>query len=223
MLQPVLKLGLENGYEVPFVQRVLVRLGEQALELLAGLSGHADPAVRRRTVAPLAEIGGPRAEDIIRRLAGDPDREVRQTARLATRRIGNLAVAANPVEAAAAPLQMFTFGPFRVSWGAAGAGAANWRTAKTRDLLAYFCHHRAPVSKEEIFEDLWPDLTPENATGIFHTTLYYLRRLLDNAGCRGAIVYGGGRYGLRPGLYGSDRQQFEELTARACAPLSPRT
>ncbi len=221
-LQPVLKLGLEKGYEVPFVQRVLVCLGEQALEPLTCLASHADPAVRRRTIASLAEIGGPRTEETIRRLAGDPDREVRQTARLATRRIGILAVAANPVETAPTPLQVATFGPFRVSWGAAGVGAANWRTAKTRDLLAYFCHNRAPVSKEEIFEDLWPDLNPEEAMGIFHTTLYYLRRFLDKAGCREAVIYNGSRYGLRPGLAGSDRQQFEELvTAGLRADIAP--
>ncbi len=224
MLQPVLKIGLEKGYEVPFVQRVLVRLGEQTLGLLDGLAGHADPAVRRRTIAPLAEIGGSRAQETIRRLEGDPDREVRQTARLATRRIGILAVAANPFAAAATPLQIVTFGPFRVSWEATGVGAANWRTAKTRDLLAYFCHHRAPVSKEEIFEDLWPDFDLENAAGIFHTTLYYLRRFLDKAGCREAVIYGGGRYGLRPGISSSDRQQFEELVAAGLrADVAPDT
>lgn len=213
MLQPVLKLGLENGYEVSFVQRVLVRLGEQALEPLACLAGHADPEVRRRTIAPLTEIGGPQAEDAIRCLAEDADREVRQMARLAAQRLGILVVAENPLEAAPTPLQIVTFGLFRVYLGATGEGVANWRTAKTRDLLAYFCHHREPVCKEEILEDLWPDLDLESATGIFHTTLYYLRQFLDKAGCREAILYGGRRYQLRPGSFSSDRQQFEELVA----------
>lgn len=211
MLQPVLTLGLENGYEVSFVQRVLVRLGEQALEPLACITVHADPEVRCRAIAPLAEIGGPQAEDIICRLTEDSNREVRRLAHLAGQRLGILAVAETSFETVPTLLQVVTFGQFRVCLGATGESVTNWRTAKTRDLFVYFCHRREPVSKEEILEDLWPDLDVESATGLLHTTLYYLRQLLDKAGCREAIRYNGRRYQLRPGSFSCDRQQFEEL------------
>lgn len=213
MLQPVLQSGLENGVEVAFVQRVLTRKGERSLPLLASLSSQADPEIRRRTIAPGTEIGGPEAGELIRRLIDDPDAEVRQAAQLAARRRGLIESAGVDLEPSATPLQLATLGSFRVFLQGIELGRTSWRTTKTRDLLAYLVHQEEPVSKERILKDLWPDTDPNKATIIFRTTLYNLRKVLNKADCLTVANGAGRRYQLQPGGFTSDRQRFQELVA----------
>ncbi|MDR3592498.1 MAG: tetratricopeptide repeat protein [Negativicutes bacterium] len=214
-MQPVLKLGLESGVEITFVQRILVRLGDRSLGLLRELAGHADPAVRHRTIVPLAEIGGGPAGEILRRLTADPDQEVRDLARMAGRQAGSPVIAGT---IKAAPLQLITFGSFQTFLTGQSDRVLRWRSAKTRDLLAYLAHRQEPVSKERILEDLWPDVDLENGTAIFHTTIYRLRRSLDAAGGKDLISYNGSRYQLRPDCISADRQRFQELLATGLRP-----
>ncbi|HBS59504.1 MAG TPA: hypothetical protein DEA44_09575 [Firmicutes bacterium] len=211
LLKPILKLGLERGKEVVFVQGILVRLGERALSLLRELAAHADPAVRLRTIAPLAEIGSPAAEELIKNLKGDPDREVSQMADLANRRLQLVITPGTAPGVDTAPLYAVTFGAFRVSCSGTVDSKENWRTMKTRDLLAYFMHYQVPLNKERILEDLWPDSDHEHATISFHTTLHYLRRFLESGGHKDMIVYKGKRYQLKPGGFHTDREQFQDL------------
>lgn len=213
MFQPILKIGMEDGIEVTFVQRILVRQSEDALAMLLELAAHSDPEVRRRTIAPLAEIGSSPARERVLGLTGDPDREVRQLARLAAKRLGLPIVEESHVEFAAPLLQFATLGPLRIFLRMGEGVAVNWRTLKTRDLLAYLVHRGNPVSKEKILEDIWPDSDGENAAVIFHTTLYNLRKFLTKAGCQDNILYSGRCYQLRPDCFMSDRQQFQELVA----------
>ncbi|HHT48244.1 MAG TPA: hypothetical protein GXZ98_02995 [Firmicutes bacterium] len=92
---------------------------------------------------------------------------------------------------------------------------ANWRTVKSRDLLAYLAHWGKPVSTGQILEDLWPDLDADKASAVFHTTLYYLRQLIQRYTKEEIIIYGSRRYQLRPGSVLIDRYQFEEAMQRA--------
>ena len=68
--------------------------------------------------------------------------------------------------------------------------ATSWRTVKTRDLLAYLAHQDKPVSTDQILEDLWPNFDPDKASALFHTTLYYLRRLLQQFTNKEIIIRG---------------------------------
>lgn len=213
-LQPVLRLGMEEGWAVTFVQRVLVRVGAAAMPLLRELAAHADAAVRGRLVAPLAEIGGVAARELISRLTADADSQVRQLARLTAQRLGLAAVREDKADMGA-PLRVMMLGALRVFWQGREISPVAWRTSKVRDLLAYLAHRREPVTKEKIIEDLWPEADPEETTGLFHTTMYYLRRLLARSGAAGLIVYAGKRYQLRPGSFGSDEQQFQTMVAAA--------
>lgn len=209
MLQPVLKAGLESGLEVTFVQRILVCAGERALALLAGLSSHANPEVRMRIIAPLAEIGGPRAGATICRLREDTDAGVRQLARLTARRLGLADLGKDDAETGTVPLQIATLGQFRIR----GIKSTDWRTVKARDLLAYLVHQGEPVSKEKILEDLWPDIDQKRAEHIFRTTLYYLRQILKRINSPAMVHYESQQCQLRPGSFSSDRQRFQELAA----------
>jgi len=106
------------------------------------------------------------------------------------------------------------FGPFRVFYHDEEINANSWRTVKSRDLLAYLAHRSKPVSTDQILEDLWPDLNAEKASAVFHTTLYYLRRLIQQYTKEEIIVYGSRRYQLRPGSVLIDRYQFEGAIQR---------
>ncbi len=207
-LQPILKFGLETGVEVTFVQRVIVRLGERALSLLVELAGHVDPGVRRRMIAPLTEIGGPRARETIFRLTQDPDQEVARMARLAGQGLHEAAGAGRRNDTS---LRLVTFGPFRLMPQGKEDVTVNWRSGKARDLLAYLAHHQEPLIKEKILADLWPDSDQESAAVIFHTTLYRLRHVLAKAGYPQLIAYNGKRYQLRLDGFATDRQQFQKL------------
>lgn len=103
------------------------------------------------------------------------------------------------------------FGPFRVFHRNEELDATSWRTVKSRDLLAYLAHQDKPVSTDQILEDLWPNLNPDKASTVFHTTLYYLRRLLQGFTDKEIIIHGSKRYQLRPGSILIDRRQFEEV------------
>ncbi|NLY91676.1 MAG: hypothetical protein GX081_08765 [Firmicutes bacterium] len=107
------------------------------------------------------------------------------------------------------------FGPFRVFHHQQEIDANCWRTVKSRDLLAYLAHQGKPVSTSQILEDLWPDLNADKASSVFHTTLYYLRRLIQQYTKETIIVYGSRCYQLRPGSVLIDRYQFEDVTQKA--------
>ena len=106
------------------------------------------------------------------------------------------------------------FGPFRVFYHHEEIKANSWRTVKSRDLLAYLAHQNKPVSTDQILEDLWPDLEFEKASALFHTTLYYLRRLLQQYTEEEIIIQGSKRYQLRPGSVLIDRFQFEAIARK---------
>lgn len=212
MLQPVLKLGMEKGIEITFLQRIFARKGKISLPLLIDLARHENPQVRCWAIAPLAEIGGSQAEEVIRRLANDANADVRQLAGMAEQR---LRIATSPkkvVKYTTSALQISMLGPLRVFLQEKELGSI-WRTKKARDLLAYLAHHVEPVSKDKILEDLWPDIDPDNSTIIFRTTLCYLRKALSQVNYPETILYSDGRCQLRPGSFSCDYQQFRELVA----------
>lgn len=80
--------------------------------------------------------------------------------------------------------------------------------------MAYLAHQDKPVSTDQILEDLWPDVCLDKASAVFHTTLYYLRRLLQQYTHKKIIIYGSRRYQLRPGSIWIDKCQFEEAAQR---------
>ncbi len=220
LLQPVLRLGLKIGVEVVFIQRILVRMGERALPLLVDLAGQSGPEVRQRVIAPLAEIGGPGVRAQIVSLTEDPDGEVRLLARLTAQRLG--IGGAVQFEVPAACLEVLTLGVFQVFWQGRESDKADWRTLKTRDLLAYLVHQGEPAGREKIIEALWPEIDQDSAVALFHTTLYYLRKVLKKMGCPEMIHYSGQRYQLRPENFRSDRQRFQEMATAGLRPgLAP--
>lgn len=74
---PVLRIGVELGIEGAFVQRILSRAGQPALELLAEMASHPDPQVRHRAEVFLAMAeGGAANPDTVSTDEARPDRPV---------------------------------------------------------------------------------------------------------------------------------------------------
>lgn len=88
----------------------------------------------------------------------------------------------------------------------------NWRTAKTRELFAYFLHHRSgSVAKDRLIEALWPGLERERATRMLHTTIYYLRKILQQHGHGEVLQYANNQYVFRLEKVYFDAEEFQKL------------
>jgi two-component system LytT family response regulator len=72
-----------------------------------------------------------------------------------------------------------------------------WRTTKAKELFAYMIHlgERTP-SKDELLDQIWPDVKLEKAVTLLHTTIYQIRQTLKNANIPLRIDYKEGRYRL---------------------------
>lgn len=65
-----------------------------------------------------------------------------------------------------------------------------WRTQKTKELFAYlWCNEKRMISKSILLETIFPDNNLEKANTLLHTTIYQLRKTLEDAGFTNAITY----------------------------------
>jgi ATP/maltotriose-dependent transcriptional regulator MalT/DNA-binding SARP family transcriptional activator len=211
--QPLLQYGMEHGVAVTFVQKILSRVGKRAIPLLSKLSEHPNPEVRRRVITPLAEISGNQALALIQKLVADHDPEIRELTGMMLQRLDWSASSQPYPQTARDVLGINTLGSFQLIAGGNEICSINWRTTKTRDLLAFLVHQRNPVSKETILEDLWPDYDFDKAQGLLHTSLYYLRQVLEKIGYPDLVNYKNKHYQLAPNLFVTDRNKFQELVA----------
>lgn len=213
LMEPVLRMGLEKGIEVTFTQRVLARLGDGSLPVLAALAINPEPAIRLRTIIPLMEIGTSRAKAIINGLIHDPNLEIREMVKRLSGGGDSPATLSDVfVSNCAKPtLELMMLGRLRVFINNTEISPESWRTVKVRDLLAYLVHRGEPVSAPQILEDLWPQFDREKAMANFHTTLYQLRLRLRQATGADLVLYGGRCYFVKPGGYSADYHRYEKL------------
>ncbi len=214
ILLPSLRYGLENGVEVSYIQKILIRLDSRSLNLLLELAAAPDPEVRYRVIAPLAEIGGKQAHQVLASLMADSDLKVRRHALLRVENFNNqTGLSQGSTRESVGPpepvLQVKTFGTFQVFAGE--VEITGWRTKKTLHLFAYLAHCQEPVSKEKVLDDLWPGIDPAQADGLFRTNLYYLRQLLIDCNWSDLVQYQNGKYRLKSNGYQLDRHCFEGL------------
>lgn len=87
-----------------------------------------------------------------------------------------------------------------------------WLTRKVEELFAYFIIHRdAKIDKWAVGEALWPDEDAQKVTSNLHTTLYRLRKTLQENGIPVEIESGRGGYRFSLGDIYCDIAQFEEF------------
>ncbi|HXK32668.1 MAG TPA: BTAD domain-containing putative transcriptional regulator, partial [Dehalococcoidia bacterium] len=88
-----------------------------------------------------------------------------------------------------------------------------WRSEKSKEMFFYLLMKTEPVSKEEIFVALWPDLPESKCNSNFHSSLYRLRRALFHE-C--VLRDETGAYMLNPrGVFTSDVQRFNAAMLEA--------
>lgn len=237
-LYPIIQFGLENAVQIPFIQRVLVLLGERGLPLLTELSTHSNPEIRSRSIFPLSQINNVAANQVLQLLATDPDPEIRKLVKQCTsssdisleidkknivhpnRKPGS-APKTNPVVKRDAHdfsrsfvipvLHIEMLGPIRITFNQNDITNIKWRFTKSRDLLLYLAHQGQPVEINRILEDLWPDLTLEKAMNHFYTTLHWLRQVIQTDPNSEIVTYAAKTCRLDTAVYTTDRNCFTDL------------
>jgi len=185
----------------------------KALSELERVAGLTEQIGQRRFLRPLAARAGELleyarvrhiAEPLLRELAPEAERaEPRDRGR-----------------PAAAPdmlprVRAFALGRGSVLVGERPVSDLEWRSEKSKEMFFFLLWRRAPVTKEEIFGALWPDLPESKCNSNFHSSLYRLRRALFHE-C--VVRDGEGAYALNErGVFESDVQAFMRAMAEAGA------
>lgn len=95
----------------------------------------------------------------------------------------------------AAPHMVHLFGKLEITLE--DQSFSNWRTAKVRELLAFFIQNRGQsIYRETILGTLWGHLESEAALANMNTCNYYLRRQLDASGSGIALNYASNYYSI---------------------------
>lgn len=88
-----------------------------------------------------------------------------------------------------------------------------FRTGKTEELLAFLFHHQGyAVSKDRIMEELWYDRDASKAQSILYTTIYQLRKDLENFGLVNVIENSRKEGGVCRLLWSPDYWDYSEYT-----------
>lgn len=99
-----------------------------------------------------------------------------------------------------------TFGYFRVLYHGM---EPVWRTKKAKELFAFlFSRQGAPVTKDIILENLWPEYDEEKASQLFYTTMSYMKKNLEAVGLVHLVVGVRKQYRLDMSLIESDYQDL---------------
>jgi len=118
-------------------------------------------------------------------------------------------------------LRLQTLGPFRVWRGDDEVAGREWQRRKARQLLQLLVTERGRMlQREEIFEFLWSEESPEAAGRDFKVALNALNRALEPdrpaEDAPAFIVREEAAYGLRPGAdVWLDAEEFGQLIAQA--------
>ena len=95
-----------------------------------------------------------------------------------------------------------------------------WGTTKAREMFLYLLHRGGPVSKNEVIEALWPQVSTSKSNSNFHSTLHRMKSAL-RPDC---VEVDGEHYQLNPTWeYALDLRNFRDtlLHAESLAPNNP--
>lgn len=98
-----------------------------------------------------------------------------------------------------------------------------WRTARSQELFAYLLsHHQEPVRKDVLLELLWPNAEYKKGFTQLYTTIYQIRKSLENAGLSVKLTNSGSDYYLDLGPHLTDVMVWEN-TLQQLPPLSQQS
>lgn len=111
------------------------------------------------------------------------------------------------LESAWARLEVYTLGEARVLIHGVPIQKSVWQTSTTKELFYFFATHRQGWRKEQIIEQLWSNMSHGQASDLFHSSLYRIRRALFPE----VLVFRNGLYELNPeAAIWIDAAEFEE-------------
>jgi two-component SAPR family response regulator len=84
-------------------------------------------------------------------------------------------------------LHITCFGGFRVSLEEDGGQAIGWRSPKVEELFAYLVS-KGSVSRDEIADTLWDGFTLDKAMKNLNSTVYYIRKALQQYGLEECLI-----------------------------------
>ncbi|MBI3412986.1 MAG: tetratricopeptide repeat protein [Candidatus Aenigmarchaeota archaeon] len=126
----------------------------------------------------------------------------------------------SPAQRSLPPLKVFSFGQASVFLGKHEVTDSEWRSRKAKELFYFLLCTKRVVTKEEIIEALWPDVTLENFAAASKMNIYRLRQALYP----GCVLSKGDGYCFNPeSPVDFDLEVFEESlrTAERCEEESP--
>ncbi|WP_426929174.1 response regulator [Brevibacillus ginsengisoli] len=90
----------------------------------------------------------------------------------------------------------------------------HWRTRKTEELFAYLlCHQGRDVSKWQLMDLLWPDMSMERLSHNLHSTMYHLKKTLKEHEINVDIQKTNDGYMLEPLEFVYDLLEFQRYNS----------
>lgn len=87
-----------------------------------------------------------------------------------------------------------------------------WKTAKVKELFAFFLMHlNTYVNRDTIIDTLWPDQDYKKAKIQLHTSLSYLRKSLDSMGFKESLKFSNQSYSLAIDEFYCDAFELEQI------------
>lgn len=184
-----IKFGIEMGIEEEFIEKIVVRLGDKAEQILFDLMKSSKLEVRNRAKKLLIKIKG---EDFILQNK-IPSKELDEKSE------------ENKL------IYVYCFGNFKVLFKK-DSKSIQWKTTKAQELFAYLIKYsNKAVSKDKILEDIWPDMNPEQTSVWLHTYIYQIRNVLKKVGIKKGLVYENKGYSLISKGIIDDVYKFKKL------------
>jgi DNA-binding SARP family transcriptional activator/DNA polymerase III delta prime subunit len=164
------QLAVITGLAVAQAGAALRRLNQP--ELLYPLLAHKQTAVRQRAGRILGEMG---SEAAMPHLSQAIEREKDKGMKA-----GLTAVLAHLESLPPPSLHVQLMGDFRLTRDGRVIPDSDWPRPVTRRLAQYFAlHWGVPLPRDQILDDLWPDLPPDKAWSNFRTIYSQLRRVVE--------------------------------------------
>jgi two-component SAPR family response regulator len=114
-------------------------------------------------------------------------------------------------------LEIVTFGNVNVHCNNKLLLLSDWQTREARDLFLFLLHS-APMTKEQIALELWPDISPARLKMRFKINVHRIRKALG----QDAVIFEGDRYRFNRAInYAWDREKFDEIREASQQSTSP--
>ncbi len=109
-------------------------------------------------------------------------------------------------------IEIESFGVAKVLVDSRLVTSSDWAVEKTKELFFYLLRQPHALRKEQIVDDVWPEVELSKSNSQFHSTMYRLRRALFPQ----CVTYRDGRYQLTLGKsYRYDAEAFVRLLTEA--------